>query len=257
MNKAFCILSCLAWLFCQYSCTKEGFTDSPDARLRLSVDTLRFDTVFTSAGSVTQQVKIFNDNDRGLRISRLRLGGGTGSYFYLNADGIATKDISTIPDTIEVVYEFPNYLMTWSNACANSFGFAYQHPPFQEEGKTGIGRRLGVTFQGDKGTLLANYGAYHLVSEGDRMVNPPLPEPYLPRSPGHEREFLDCIKSRELPSCDVEKHYPLAVALNLGNLSYKVGRKIRWDAAKEEIIGDPEANALLTPNYRNPWTLPV
>lgn len=169
----------------------------------------------------------------------------------------ATDDISTIPDTMEVVYEFPNYLMTWSNACANSFGFAYQHPPFQEEGKTGIGRRLGVAFQGDKGTLLANYGAYHLVSEGDRMVNPTLPEPSLPRSPGHEREFLDCIKSRELPSCDVEKHYPLAVALNLGNLSYKVGRKIRWDAEKEEIIGDAEANALLTPNYRSPWTLPV
>jgi hypothetical protein len=96
MKKVFCILSCLAWLFSQYSCTKEGFTDSPDARLRLSVDTLRFDTVFTSAGSVTQQVKIFNDNDRGLRISRLRLGGGNGSYFYLNADGTATKDISNL-----------------------------------------------------------------------------------------------------------------------------------------------------------------
>jgi hypothetical protein len=96
MKKALCIISCLSFLCWQFSCTKEGFTDSPDARLRLSADTLRFDTVFTTAGSITQQVKIFNDNDRGLRISRLRLSGGNASYFYLNADGTATRDISNL-----------------------------------------------------------------------------------------------------------------------------------------------------------------
>jgi predicted dehydrogenase len=167
------------------------------------------------------------------------------------------QDISSIPDTMEVIFEYPGMVMTWSNTCANSFGQAYQDEPFQDPEEHGRGRRLGVTFQGDKGTLLANYGEYRLVSEADRMENPTLPEKTLPRSPGHEREFLDCVKSRELPSCDVEKHYPLAIALNLGNIAYKVGRKVNWDAQKEEIVGDAEANALAHPEYRSPWTLPV
>jgi hypothetical protein len=84
-----------------------------------------------------------------------------------------------------------------------------------------------------------------------------MPDRTLPRSPGHDREFLDCIKSRELPSCDIEKHYPLSVTLNLGNIALKVGRKIRWDAAAEQIVGDAEANSLVQPNYRSPWSLPA
>jgi predicted dehydrogenase len=167
------------------------------------------------------------------------------------------QDISTIPDTMDVLYEFPDHVMTWSNTCCNAYGGGYSAAPFQDPEAHGFERRLGVTFQGDKGTLLANYDKFRLVSEKDRMENPTLPEPTLPRSPGHEREFLDSVKSRQLPSCDVENHYPLAVTLNLGNIAYKVGRKVRWDAKKEEIIGDAEANALAHPEYRAPWTLPV
>lgn len=77
-----------------FSCSKEGFTDDPSASLRVSADSLRFDTVFTTTGSVTQVVKIFNDNDRGIRISRVRIGGGNTSAFSLNADGISGRDIS-------------------------------------------------------------------------------------------------------------------------------------------------------------------
>jgi len=84
-----------------------------------------------------------------------------------------------------------------------------------------------------------------------------LPERSLPRSPGHDREFLDCIRSRELPSCDLEKHYPLSVALNLGDIALKVGRKIHWDAKAERIVGDKEADSLVTPDYRRPWSLPA
>ncbi len=162
----------------------------------------------------------------------------------------ATNDMSEIPDTLEVLYEYPGFVMTWSNMCANSHGLMFQRD-------TGIHRRLGIAFHGFKGTLTADYGSYQLVSEGDRLKGVTLPEPWLPRSPGHHREFLDCMRSRELPSCDIEKHYPLHVAINLGNIALKVGRKIRWDARNECIVGDREANELLQVNYRRPWSLPT
>ena len=162
----------------------------------------------------------------------------------------ATTDMSEIPDTMEVLYEFPEFVMTWSNMCANSHGLTFQRD-------LGIHRRLGISFHGFNGTLTADYGSYQLISEGDRLKDVTLPDPWLPRSPGHDREFLDCMRSRELPSCDIEKHYPLHVAMNLGNIALKVGRKIRWDARKEVIVGDREANDLLEVNYRRPWSLPT
>lgn len=69
------------------SCKKESFTSDPTLRLRSSVDTLHFDTVFTTAGSTTQAFKIFNQNDKGITISSVRLAGGASSPFKINVDG--------------------------------------------------------------------------------------------------------------------------------------------------------------------------
>lgn len=71
------------------SCDKEKFTDSGDASLAFSADTLRYDTVFTVAGSVTQIIKIYNNNEQSLRISEIRLMGGSASSFQININGIA------------------------------------------------------------------------------------------------------------------------------------------------------------------------
>ena len=69
----------------------------------------------------------------------------------------------------------------------------------------------------------------------------------------HARNFLDCIKSRELPISDVEGGHRTAVACHLANISLRLGRKIRWDAENEEIVGDREASAMLERPYRQPW----
>jgi hypothetical protein len=69
------------------SCRKESFTDSSSARLTTSVDTLYFDTVFTSTGSTSQIVKIYNDNEKGIHISSVKLAGGAASPFKINVDG--------------------------------------------------------------------------------------------------------------------------------------------------------------------------
>ncbi len=69
------------------SCTKNSFITSKDAAVTLSADTLFFDTVFVSAGSVTQSVKIINSNSQKLRLTDVRLMGGVQSYFAINIDG--------------------------------------------------------------------------------------------------------------------------------------------------------------------------
>ncbi|MHA4843335.1 choice-of-anchor Q domain-containing protein [Flavitalea antarctica] len=77
----------VALLVC--SCKKEGFITSPDAQISFSADTLYYDTVFTSVGSVTKFVRIFNNNDQKLLLSAVELAGGASSPFRINVDGIA------------------------------------------------------------------------------------------------------------------------------------------------------------------------
>ena len=77
------------------SCKKDNFlTQGGD--LGFSTDTLYFDTVFTTLGSVTHQLKIFNRNDRPIKINNIRIEKGETSFFRLNVDGIATKNISDV-----------------------------------------------------------------------------------------------------------------------------------------------------------------
>jgi hypothetical protein len=80
-----CLL--LAGSILLFACRKNDFITSPDARIVLSVDTLKFDTVFTTAGSVTQSFKIINNNDQKLRLSSVRLMGGNTSAYRINIDG--------------------------------------------------------------------------------------------------------------------------------------------------------------------------
>ena len=84
------MIGILTWLI---SCRKETFITSPDAIVKVSADTIRFDTVFTTTGSVTASFKIFNENDQKIKLSNLRIGGGQSSYFRMNADGIESQDI--------------------------------------------------------------------------------------------------------------------------------------------------------------------
>ena len=77
----------------------------------------------------------------------------------------------------------------------------------------------------------------------------------LPISPGHQREFLDCIKSRTKTLTPVEVAHRSQTPGHLGYIASVVGRKLRWDAAKQEIIDDPQASQLLSRAMRAPWHL--
>jgi hypothetical protein len=72
----------------------------------------------------------------------------------------------------------------------------------------------------------------------------------------HVRNFLDCIKIREKPNAPVEIGAHIARIAHLGNIAYRTGGKIYWDAASNKIINDEVAGKLIIPAYREPWKLP-
>src|SRR6185295_3616035 len=88
-------------------CKKDSFITSTDANLSISADTLHYDTVFTSVGSITQSFKIFNDNNQKLRLSSVKLMGGSSSPFNINVDGIATTEATNLEiDANDSLYVF-------------------------------------------------------------------------------------------------------------------------------------------------------
>lgn len=78
------------------ACRKSEFTDSPEARVTTTVDSLHFDTVFTTTGSFTQAFKIVNKNEKGVRLSSVRLVGGNASPFRINVDGAPGPQVGDI-----------------------------------------------------------------------------------------------------------------------------------------------------------------
>ena len=83
----FVSISIVSFVIVFFSCKKESFITSPNASISISRDTIKFDTVFATAGSVTQSFKIRNDNDQRLRLDKIRLMGSSSSPFRLNING--------------------------------------------------------------------------------------------------------------------------------------------------------------------------
>ena len=71
----------------------------------------------------------------------------------------------------------------------------------------------------------------------------------------HVRNFLDSVRTRQRPIADIEDGHYANTVCRLGNIAYRVRRRLEWDAAKEQVLGDAEANRLVVGTYREPWTL--
>jgi hypothetical protein len=74
--------------------------------------------------------------------------------------------------------------------------------------------------------------------------------------PEHVNDFLDCVRSRKEPHAPAELAHLTCSLVHLGEVAYRVGRVLRFDPASERILGDDEANAMLTKEYRKPWGMP-
>jgi predicted dehydrogenase len=165
---------------------------------------------------------------------------------YCSGGRYIVKDAGDAPDVQEVVWQYPNFTMTWMMSLVNSFAFDF--------GRGKPARRLGIYFHGVNGTLYSDYGKHEIVPEGDWLKDTAPPEKSIDPSPGHEREWIDCIRSRKQPSCNAEYHSKIDVPICLANLSMKLGRAIRFDPVTERIIDD---GASCLPEYRAPWKFPA
>jgi predicted dehydrogenase len=116
----------------------------------------------------------------------------------------------------------------------------------------------GVTFEGEKGTIYVRRGSITVTLNGEKVADPyklPTGDTKLYVSSGHHQNWLECVKTRKLPICDVEIGHRSATVCHLGNIAIRTGRKITWEAKTEQIVGDKEANEMLTKPYRSPWKL--
>jgi len=176
----------------------------------------------------------------------------------------ALEDDGETPDTQDALFEYPGLTAVWSH----------------REASMGSGAGGGLEFYGTKGSLRIGRGGFEIIP--DPKISP---EAAIPRfrgqpaggpqaQPGpkefwiealreegspqeqfdlHARNFLDCVKSRRRPVADVEDGHWTSVACHLANISLKVGRRLRWDPEREEIVGDPEAAQMVERPYRSPW----
>jgi hypothetical protein len=127
-------------------------------------------------------------------------------------------------------------------------------------------RPHGEAFYGTNGTLFSDRIGFEVVPElqsARRSGGGGASGPRMQRrevtgqdaTDQHTRNFIECVRSRQRPAADVEIGHRATVIAHLGNIAYRTGRKLRWDAGKEEVVGDPEANALLGRAARKPWDI--
>ncbi|HTY87217.1 MAG TPA: Gfo/Idh/MocA family oxidoreductase [Candidatus Acidoferrum sp.] len=118
--------------------------------------------------------------------------------------------------------------------------------------------KMGTKWIGTEGWVWVNRGGFE-GSNPDWKKHKNLADKYrkvkLYESRNHQRNFLDCVKSRQPTIAPVETAHHSAIPGHLGLISMLVGRKIRWNVADEVIVDDPDASKLLTRDYRAPWVM--
>jgi len=131
----------------------------------------------------------------------------------------------------------------------------------------------GATFYGEKGTLKVSVMSYDFIPEKGPPVHKDVTyefEQYpedktekdlerhvAPAIRGHMRDFLNAIDKRSKPVADIEQAHISTASCILANLAMKLNRELTWDAAKQRVVGDEEANRLLQRPYRAPWVHPT
>ncbi|MCB9784199.1 MAG: Gfo/Idh/MocA family oxidoreductase [Candidatus Omnitrophica bacterium] len=112
----------------------------------------------------------------------------------------------------------------------------------------------GVLFIGEKGMLLADYSNHQLLPE-DKFADFTPPEPWIPKSLGHHAEWIHACKTGDPTTCHFEYAGMLTEANHLGNVAYRTGKKIEWDAKEMRVTNAPEAERFVRREYREGWTL--
>jgi predicted dehydrogenase len=112
----------------------------------------------------------------------------------------------------------------------------------------------GVLFVGDKGMLLSDYEKHTLLPDAQFKDFQP-PEPFIPKSIGHHAEWIHACKTGEPTTCHFGYSGWLTEANHLGNVAYRVGKKLEWDPEAMRAKNAPEADPFIRREYREGWKL--
>lgn len=160
-------------------------------------------------------------------------------------------DLRDTPDTSESLFDCGEYLLSY--VVRHGSGWR----PFGDMDH-------GIEFVGTKGVLQGNRRRFQIFAEENRDSRIPSFTEARHEGPQggvftgywlHKRDFLDCMRTRKQSVADPEVGHQAAIPGHLANISYRVGREVRWDAETETIQGDEEASRLLRRDYRDPWTI--
>ncbi len=163
------------------------------------------------------------------------------------------NDAMETPDTQQVMWEFPGFSMIWEHALG--------------VGRGPEAREHGVAFHGNDGVLVIDRAGWEVYPETDKIRKRfrEFRSAGLPRQSAgnetyhllHVQNFVDCVRSRQLPRSDVEIGHNSMIACHLGNIAHRLGRRVKWDVVNERMIDDPEAQQYVSRDYRLPWKLPA
>lgn len=157
-------------------------------------------------------------------------------------------DAECAPSWLIVRYEYA--VRHQSNPLKLIWYSGEKRPPF-ELPKWGS---IGVLFVGDKGMLLTDYEKSVLLPEKDFADYVP-PKPYIPDSIGHHAEWIRACKTKSPTTCNFHYGALLTEAGLLGNVAYRTGKKIEWDAKAMRAKNCPEADEYIHHNYRSGWSI--
>lgn len=158
------------------------------------------------------------------------------------------------PDVIQVTCEYTNWVLSYEGIQMNSFGTGPRTPdgrvPYGADGP--FARPHGEAFYGTKGTIFSDRVGYEIFP----AVGRPRSVQGRDCTDLHVANFIHCVRSRQAPAADVEVGHRSATVCHLGNIGYRLGgRRLSWNAEREEIVDDPEASKLLWREPRQPWDL--
>lgn len=169
------------------------------------------------------------------------------------------RDDGEIPDVLQVTYEYPGFVLSYESCLLNGHGVGGRTPGMKYYNARGAeDRPNGMAYYGTNGALYADRVGYEIYPEPSRPGLEPVERVHMNTTDAtrlHAANFIECVRSRNKPAADVETGHRSTTVAHLGNIAFKTGKKLHWDADTEEFRDDGEASKLLARQARKPWDL--
>ena len=150
------------------------------------------------------------------------------------------------PDTLTTLYEFDNFNLVWDSAMGIDNG--------------SYGRDHGIAYIGNNGTLILNRGGWEVIEEkqGKNKVSKPFVKSSDNGLDKHMENFVSVIKSRKMEdlNCSIQAGAHVATVAQMGNISFRSGKKLAWDLEKKQFTDKKVNKKYLMTDYHNGYKLP-